>query len=319
MKKIRVAICICTFKRPDLLRELLHGIGNLVFRKVQGPEIHIVVVDNDDSKSAEQVCGNASVPWPLTYVAEPRRGITYARNRAIAEAGAVDFISFIDDDETPSTHWLDELLAAEREFTADVISGPVFPAYATDTPDWIKRGRFFEARTAISGSPRQTCACNNILIADHVLDRVPRFDDAFALSGAEDTDFFLRVRLAGYTIVWSQEAVVFETVPSQRATIAWLLRREYQTGNGWVFCEAGGDRSLRNWALRFCKAAVHVILGLANAALRFVLMDKVGVVRSLQRVSMGIGMLAALAGHRFLAYRTATTEFAKLGMAVRPD
>ena len=284
------------------------------------PQIHIVVVDNDEACSAERVSRTASLPWPLAYVAEPRRGITYARNRAIAEAGAVDFISFIDDDEAPSPHWLDELLAAQREFTADVVSGPVFPNYAADTPDWIRRGDFFEARTAITGSLRQTCACNNVLIAAHVLKRVPRFDDAYALSGAEDTDFFLRVRQAGYKIVWSQEAAVFETVSPQRGTAAWLLRREYQTGNGWVFCEAGMDKTARTWMLRFCKAAAHVILGSGNVALRVALMDKVGVVRSLQRVSLGIGMLTALVGHRFLAYRNAATEPGGLTrIAVKPE
>lgn len=314
--KTRVAICICTFRRPELLRELLQGIRRLIFQKVQEPQLQIVVVDNDELASGEQVSSAASVSWPLTYIVEPRRGITYARNRAIVEARPVDFIAFIDDDEIPSPRWLDELLAAQTEFSADVVSGPVHPTYAETVAGWVKDGRFFDARSAATGTQRRTCACNNVLIAAHVFKRVPEFDDAFALSGAEDTDFFLRVWQAGYKIIWSQEAVVSEAVSSRRGTISWLLRREYQTGNGWVFCESRVDSSLRNWMLRFCKAGGHVILGSCNAGLRLLLVDRIGVVRSLQRISLGIGMLAGLVGHRFMAYQNPTAEVLALGRVV---
>src|SRR5690242_10519913 len=102
---MRVAICICTFRRRGLLRELLGGIVQLRFRKVQAPQMQIVLVDNDEQASAEEVCRSASVQWPIKYVVEPQRGITHARNRAIAEVGPVDFIAFIDDDEVPSAQW----------------------------------------------------------------------------------------------------------------------------------------------------------------------------------------------------------------------
>ena len=307
--KIRVAICICTFRRQELLRDLLQRVGLLVFSKVPAPEIHIVIVDNDECASAENVCRTVSTPWSVAYVVEPRRGITYTRNRAIAEAGPVDFVAFIDDDEVPSARWLDELLWTQGQFGGDVVSGPVLPNYGADVAEWVKRGEFFAARNAATGTLRNTCACNNVLISSRVLKQVPRFDDAFALSGAEDTAFFLRVSQLGHKIVWSQEATVLESVSEQRGTMAWLLRREYQTGNGWVFCEAGINKSVSNWMLRFCKATGHIVLGLIAAILRLLLMDKIGIVRSLQRVSLGMGMLAALVGHRFLAYRNTATGF----------
>jgi len=299
----RVAICIATFKRPELLRSLLNGISQLTFRKVICPDMEIIVVDNDESQGAEEVCRAVAVPWPVRYAVEPDRGITRVRNCAIAEAGSVDFIAFIDDDEVPSAKWLDELLWAQAEFNADVVSGPVQPQYAAGVAHWVKRGGFFEGRVADTGTERETCATNNVLIGAHVFRAVTGFDDAFALSGAEDTDFFLRVRKAGHKIIWSQEAVVFEAVPVERATVAWILRREYQTGNGWVFCETNVDRSLRSRMRRLFKACGHIAIGSATAIGSSLLLDKAALVRSLQRASLGTGMLTALAGHRFLAYR----------------
>jgi glycosyltransferase involved in cell wall biosynthesis len=291
-----------------MLRVLLGGIAQMTFRKVQTPQVQIVVVDNDELASARKVCGAVSIPWPMKYVVEPQRGITHARNRAIAEASSVDFVAFIDDDEVPSAHWLDELLWAQAEFAADVVSSPVLPRYDPDVADWVRRGGFFDERVAATGTTRRACAANNVLVGTHVFRNVPRFDDAFALSGAEDTHFFLRVGQAGHKIVWSQQAVVFEAVSAERGTVGWILRREYQTGNGWVFSEAGVDNRLRSWVVRFSKACGHIAIGSANAIWRSVRLDRVGVVRSLQRVSLGAGMLAALAGHRFLAYQSAGSQ-----------
>lgn len=301
--KTRVAICVATFRRPDLLCLLLEGISQLTFERVQPPEIRIIVVDNDDLRSAEQVCSNPLIRWPVKYVVEARRGITYTRNRAVAEAMPVDFVALIDDDEVPSPYWLDELLWTQAHFNADVVSGPVLPRYTPDVAEWVRRGGFFDGRVSTTGAIRRACATNNVLIGTHVFTQVPEFDDAFALSGAEDTDFFLRVWKAGYKIVWSQDAVVFEAVSAERGTVSWILRREYQTGNGWIFCEAGIDNRPRTRALRLLKAAGHIVIGSAAATGSVLSLNKVAIVRSLRRVSLGTGMLAALVGHRFLAYR----------------
>ena len=303
-RPIRVAICISTFRRQKLLRELLDGIGKLSFRKIPAPELEIVVVDTpDESGSALEVCKSIALPWPIHYVVEPRRGLTYARNRAVAEAGAVDFIAFIDDDEVPSPQWLDELLLAQAEFNADVVSGPVSPTYAPEVSPWIKAGDFFSSPPKTTGTPCRSCATHNALVATQVFERVPGFDHTFTLSGAEDTDFFLRASQAGCKIIWSQEAMVFEYTSAKRGTVGWILLREYQTGNGWVFCESVIDRSTRSRVARFFKACGHVAIGFAAAIWSLLRLDRAAAVRALQRASKGMGMLSALAGRRFLAYQ----------------
>jgi succinoglycan biosynthesis protein ExoM len=301
---IRVAICICTYRRQKLLLETLRGVAKLAFCKVAVPQLAIVVVDTpDDCGSAQEICETVSLPWPIKYVVEPRRGLTYARNRAIEEAGSVDYVALIDDDEVPSAHWLDEHLWAATNFAADVVSGPSLPKYAPDVADWVKAGGFFDWPVRATGTVRRSCPTNNVLVGTHVFERVAKFNDAFALSGAEDTDLFLRVSRAGYKIVWSQEAAVFESVSARRGTVAWILRREYQTGNGWIFAEANLDNRLRSRIFRFSKACGHVLIGSVNAIWKSILLDRAAVVRYLRRASMGVGMLTALVGHRFLAYQ----------------
>lgn len=306
----RVAICVGTFRRQELLRELLGGIAKLEFQKVPAPQIQIAVVDNDAAGSAENVCRSAPDRYPVKYVIEPRRGITYVRNRAITQADDVDFIAFIDDDEIPHPSWLDELLSVQAQFSADVVSGPVVPHYASDVPGWIRNGQFFEPPKLATGAERQACATNNVLIARHVFSHVSVFDDFFALSGAEDTDFFLRVVRAGYKIVWSQRAIVFETISRRRANIRWIIRREYQTGNGWAFCEMNGAVDMRTWSARFAKACAHIVVGIGQAIWSSLLLDRGAAVHALRSTALGAGMITGLAGHKFLAYRHAGAQHA---------
>ncbi|HEY7768427.1 glycosyltransferase, partial [Longimicrobium sp.] len=128
---MKVAVCAVTYLRPRGLARLLEGLAALRFGGGRGPELEIVVVDNDPARSAEAVCDEWSdrLPWPLRYRHEERRGVSHARNAAVAaarEAGA-EMMAFIDDDEVPQPGWLDELLRVQAQHDADVVAGPVLP------------------------------------------------------------------------------------------------------------------------------------------------------------------------------------------------
>lgn len=300
---VRVAICIGTFQRCEFLRDTIAGLARLTFRKMAVPEIEIVIVDNDPSESARAICEIATSPYRIRYVFEPRRGIVHVRNRALAEAGAVSFIAFLDDDEVPSETWLDELLAAQARFGADAVTGPVLPQYAPGTADWVKGGGFFARPNYETGTSLKFCSTNNVVIRTEVLARVPRFDDRFQLTGGEDTQFFLRLRRAGGKIVWSQDAIVHETVPKERATLGWILRRGYQSGNSWVLSELSLDARLRVRALRFLKGSAHLLIGLASAPV-CMCFGKAAFTKASRKACMGAGMLTGLAGRKFLAYQS---------------
>ena len=299
---MRVVICIATYRRPALLQRLLTGLSHLAFPKTQTPDIAVVVVDNEPLGSGRDICHNAQLPFAIKYVIEPRRGIAHARNRSVQEAGDPEFLVFIDDDEVPSPQWLDELLWTQREYQADVVAGPVQPEFVRDVPLWIKQGGFFDRPALPTGTVLEKCGAGNVLVSRRVFTRVPGFDERFQLTGGEDTHFFLRVRQAGYLIVWSQEAIARESIPHERANLPWILRRAYQTGNCWTLCESSLDPRLRVRALRFIKSWAYVAKGLAAAAASS-LVGRAALARSLQAVCVGLGMLAGMTGRRYLAYQ----------------
>ena len=83
--------------------------------------IEILVVDNDAQGSAREpiaTLARAESDPPIRYIAEPRPGISHARNAGVA-AAAGEFIPFLDDDEIASPHWLASFLTTARQFEAD--------------------------------------------------------------------------------------------------------------------------------------------------------------------------------------------------------
>jgi len=306
-RRVSAAVCVATFKRPELLAQLFEALSLLTFRKVAEPEITVVVVDNDPGQSAAETCRKARLPWRLKYAVEPRRGIAQARNRALHEAGSADFIGFLDDDEFPAPGWLDELLAAQASFAADVVCGLVVPRFGADVPAWVKTGKFFERPSRAAGTTPDTFSTNNALVRGAVFASVHGFDERFSLTGGEDTQFFLRVRRAGFSIVFSDAAIVHEPVPASRGNLTWMLRRAYQGGNSWVLCELSldGRRSIR--MLRLLKACTRMAQGACSACLS-PLLGWVALVRALRTFCLGAGMLAALAGHRFEPYQQADMD-----------
>lgn len=226
----RIDIGIATFRRPLLLRALLDSLA-----AASAPldcVVRVLVVDNDPAESARSVAETFAVgaPLPLTYALEPRPGASHARNQTLALMKG-DALVFVDDDEVVEPGWLVALVETARRQGADVVFGPVLSDLPPDTPDWLRRSGLFDRPRMPTGTPRHAGGTGNVLITRAILERTgKRFDPTFALSGAEDTEFFHALHNAGASMVWCDEAVAREAVPPERATLCWLWRRNLANG-----------------------------------------------------------------------------------------
>jgi succinoglycan biosynthesis protein ExoM len=300
----KVAVCVATYRRPLGLARLLNGLDGLRFHKSAPPDISVIIVDNDPENSARMVCEDhrARLRWPLVYEHEPRRGIAQARNRAVHCAGGdVQFLAFIDDDEVPDSSWLEELLFAQRLYAADVVSGPVLPAFEAPVPGWM-RG-FFDRSRYPTGTRLAYARTGNVLIRSNLL-REPSlaFDERLALTGGEDTHLFLRIAQLGATLVWADEAVVHESVPRTRICLTWVLRRAYRAGVTWSFCECDLDPSVALRVRRTAKGLGRMIQGLLLLPLA-ALRGRQAIICCLWQVSWGMGNLSGLMGLQHEEYR----------------
>lgn len=303
---MRIAICVVTYKRPDGLKRLLQGLSALHFED-PSPEVRVVVVDNDaDIQAARAVCdeARASFRWELEYHLEPRRGIPFARNKAIACAkDAVDFIAFIDDDEVPEPNWLDELIRVQREHDADVVTGPVVSHFTSDVPPWIIKGRFFERRRGSTGTRMDRAFTGNILFRTALFDGMdPWFDGRLAFAGGSDVHFLRRVHRAGYGIVWADDAVAREWVPASRVNAGWIVRRAFRIGTSTAFVEFDLRPAVVAAALVLAIGCYRIASGALLLPIGLVL-GRHFLVRQVRYVAYGAGLLAGLTGRRYEEYR----------------
>lgn len=233
-------MCVCTCERARQLSRLL-----AILDELQRPARTIFVVVNSGGRDprAQAVVDEfrKTSSSRVEYVAETCPGISAARNAALvaARAAGAEIVAMLDDDEWPSREWLTRLIETRLATGAAVVGGPVQPVFASRSERLRKYERLWSVqRGSLSGRPYVYCTCNCLfdLSAADLLGPAP-FPEEFGLSGGEDVVFFRRLHFAGVPMAWSDEAIVFEDVPEERANFAWMRRRWYRHGNVGVQCE----------------------------------------------------------------------------------
>lgn len=225
-----LTVCVCTYKRPDLLRNLLEKLAEQETESLF--TYSVVVVDNDQTASARQTVTDfgAHSKLPLEYFIEPVQNIALARNRAVANAKG-EFVAFIDDDEFPIQRWLLTLLETCKANTVDGVLGPVLPWFSDDAPRWVVKGRFYDHRTEPTGFPvkPRDGRTGNALVARNVFNAITGpFREEFR--GGEDKDFFRRAIESGFVFTWCREAVVYEVIPPVRWRRTFMIKKALLRG-----------------------------------------------------------------------------------------
>jgi len=229
--KPHIAVCICTYKRPKLLRRLLADLKDQQTNSLF--TYSIVVVDNDRGQSAKEAASEfaAASPVPMTYCVEPEQNIALARNRAVANAKG-DFIAFIDDDEFPTRSWLLTLFKECMDRGVDGVLGPVKPHYDVQPPQWVIDGKFYDRPSYPTGFviDWRKGRTGNVLLKRSVFEGMKEpFRVQFG-GGAEDQDFFRRMIESGKVFIWCDEAVAYEVVPPIRWKRTFMIRRALLRG-----------------------------------------------------------------------------------------
>ncbi|WP_374544681.1 glycosyltransferase family 2 protein [Rhodoblastus sp.] len=269
-----LAIVLCTFKRPDLLRRALRSIKAQEAPAGGFGGVTIHVVDNSDEGDARAIVAEEARTsrWPMVWLEAHPANISVARNAGV-KAGTEDFVAFVDDDQELEPGWLKALFDATAHSGADAWIGRVIGQF--ETPERATptiRGLFSRELDAPSGlelfafGPQKrgdiSLATNNCVFrrATCLTDALV-FDPAFGRGGGEDYDLFCRLQRRGRRFVWLPEAAAREFVPAARCDRAYMRRRAFAGGQAFAEAIARGGRSpaLARWAIR-AKACVQAAL-----------------------------------------------------------
>lgn len=233
-----VTVAVCTRDRTEDLKRCLDSLALL-----DHPPHEVLVVDNapatDETRILVERRGGA-----VRYVREPRPGLDWARNRAIAEATG-DVVAFTDDDVLVDRRWVRALAGA---FAGDpavaAVTGLVLPAELdTEAQVLFERyrsfGRGFQRRRVAATNRNGPLAGRYGLAGDYgtganmafrraVFDRIGPFDPALDVGtparGGGDLEMFFRLLKEGHALVYEPSAIVRHrhrrTLPELRRQIA---------------------------------------------------------------------------------------------------
>ncbi|HEY4985606.1 MAG TPA: glycosyltransferase family A protein [Bradyrhizobium sp.] len=294
---VEVTIAIPTFHRPKSLKWLLQAIAGLE----TDANVSVLVADNDaDGREGLAICEamKGTYRFPLTAIVVPERGIAQVRN-ALVDHARGDFIAMLDDDEWPERDWLTAFLRTQAETGADVLQGSILFGM---TDKWAAS---FDGLTDIrraTGPIDMLQGAGNLLITRRALDQIakPWFDPAFALTGGEDHDFFVRLKRTGVRFAWCDEAIARGEVAVTRTSLRWALTRAYGVGNSdmRVFLKYGPTLSER--VREVARTAGALVLSPGLAAIH--VFDVARRADDLRRLARAAGKTAALLGFHYNAY-----------------
>lgn len=218
-----ITVVICTRERPGALARCLDSLLAQNY-----PGFRVLVVDNAPvTEATAEVVRSAARRGPVDYLVEPKAGLSFARNAAVAAAPG-EILAWIDDDEYADANWLAEVARALADHPeADVISGVIVPAeLETQAQLWFEqfgghsKGRgfkpdVFSPATAHIQSPLYPLppfgTGANMTFRPGVIERIGGFDTALGAGtpamGSEDTLAFTQVLVSGGTIVYQPTAV----------------------------------------------------------------------------------------------------------------
>ena len=250
---MRLTVAICTWNRASLLARALDRLG-----QARSPSAawELIVVDNGSTDGTAAVLERFARRLPLRVVAEPRLGLSRARNAAVAAATG-DYILWTDDDVLVDERWLLAYEAAVARWPdAAVFGGPIRPEFEAPPPAWLLDvwddvADAFAVRDlgteplALDGEGKTPYGAN-YLVRTREQRRIP-YDPALGRKGhggrlGEETALIRALLQGGATGWWVPEAVVNHWVPRSRLRVSYLRGYFALVGRTYAGSPAGRPR-----------------------------------------------------------------------------
>jgi glycosyltransferase involved in cell wall biosynthesis len=187
---VSTSIIVATRDRPERLHTCLE-----LLRAQEADELIVI----DDGSRDEAAVAAAARAGGARLVRQAPAGVATARNTGVAHARG-DLLLFTDDDCVPVDGWAAALSARLRD-GADVVAGPVHaarPERVVDVAWQLISDRLVDGNYLLGG---------NFGARANALAAVP-FDTGFDGVGAEDRDWWARVRDARLSVHFVAEAAV---------------------------------------------------------------------------------------------------------------
>ena len=108
MDQRAISLVICTYNRAKFIGEALDSIA----KQTLSPALfELIIVNNNCTDNTEEICKRFIAQYPnldINYVIETNQGLSFARNRGIAESKN-PIITYVDDDAYAKADFLERI------------------------------------------------------------------------------------------------------------------------------------------------------------------------------------------------------------------
>ena len=239
---IRLSLIIPTHNRSE---RLIAALESVIRQDLPAADWECVVVSNNSTDDTVARFGDFAARYPglnLRLVTEDGPGVSYARNRGIAETSA-PLLVFIDDDERINPGFL----RAYADFfdahpDAGVAGGRIIAEYVTGRPAWLSKytempiANPMDFGDAVRPFPAgRVPGGGNMAFRRSAALRYGGFDPSLGrvgrmLIGGEENDFFERLMRGGETCWYVPGAVMWHIIPPEKLTESYFRRLCYNVG-----------------------------------------------------------------------------------------
>jgi succinoglycan biosynthesis protein ExoM len=302
VRRVRVAVGICTFHRNRELQRLLDTVITAAAAAELVAEVGVVVVDDSKEAMARSVVAGYENRFALGihYVNTASANISTARN-AVLEGGIAfaDWIAMIDDDGVVSEGWIREYVIAQQRYDAEILSGPIDFVPDGPAPKWLDQeilGWTDQAKP--DGGAMETAFTANAFISGHRLRANPewRFAPAYGELGGEDMIFFRSAFRDGAKMVYAAKAQSTEVMNPQRIRFSSQLRAHLYVGNSDTLVHLHLKKATRaRMALRGARSTLRSVTGEVRHATKH---RKFRPAVMLWHMSFGVGQMSGALGFK---------------------
>lgn len=229
-----VSVCVATYKRLDSLKQLLNSLNEQILPA--HTRLEIIITDNDSEASAQAVVKNFSASYcvDIKYFLQPIKNISVTRNVSLRNASGA-YIAFVDDDETADKYWIFNLLNSLNKFNADGVFGNVIPIFDNKISEKFKKREFYFSPLTETGEIARYYYTTNALIKTSIIrEKNIVFDPSYGLTGGEDVHFFERLSKEGAKFIVCKDAITYEYIPPERASLKYLFNRSLRGGQSFT-------------------------------------------------------------------------------------
>lgn len=234
-----LTIAICTYNRADKLDTCLDSLKR---QAVQQDCFSILIIDNNSTDNTQFIIKNYLNLFPhIKAVKEYRQGLSNARNRALKEC-LTSWIAFLDDDAKAHPDWVSTILTTIQKNDFDAFGGPYYAWHPYGpAPSWLPEdfGTYespqgyglLQGDTFIPGG--------NCVLRSDAARSIGTFSAELGMSGnrcgyGEETQFFERMRTAGYRMGYVPQLKIDHCVLPYKYTLRWQLHSAFIGGRDFI-------------------------------------------------------------------------------------